>query len=111
MLVKMVRSIHGYTGRTEIKPPPAVCGLTSPATPASELRCCPTKLCKIARDAWYHISCYKYEGTTLVAKGQKRSNREAKKPKKTAAERLKASQAAAERQIGRISDKDVPRKG
>ena len=46
-----------------------------------------------------------------MAKGQKRSNREAKKPKKTAAERLKASQAVAERQTGRISDKDAPRKG
>ena len=46
-----------------------------------------------------------------MAKGQKRSNREAKKPKKTAAERLKASQSVAERQIGRISDKDAPRKG
>jgi hypothetical protein len=46
-----------------------------------------------------------------VAKGQKISNREVKKPKKTAAERLKAGQALAERQIGRISDKDGPRKG
>jgi hypothetical protein len=47
----------------------------------------------------------------LVAKGQKRSNREAKKPKKTAAERLKASQAAAERQVTRMSNKDASRKG
>jgi len=30
----------------------------------------------------------------VMAKGQKRSNREAKKPKKTAAERAKASTAA-----------------
>jgi hypothetical protein len=48
---------------------------------------------------------------TSVAKGQKRSNREAKKPKKTSAERLKASQAAAERQIARMGDKNVSRKG
>ena len=46
-----------------------------------------------------------------MAKGQKRSNREIKKPKKTAAERLKASQAAANRQVARIGDKDAPRKG
>jgi hypothetical protein len=45
-----------------------------------------------------------------VAKGQKRSNREPKKPKKTAAERLKASQAAANLQVARISDKDAPKK-
>ncbi len=45
-----------------------------------------------------------------MAKGQKRSNREAKKPKKTAAERLKASQAATNIQIARIGDKDAPRK-
>lgn len=48
---------------------------------------------------------------SIVAKGQKRSNREAKKPKKTAAERLKASQAAAERQVARMSNKDASRKG
>jgi hypothetical protein len=47
-----------------------------------------------------------------VAKGQKRSNREAKKPKKTAAERLKAGQAATDRKVvARLGDKDVPRKG
>jgi len=46
-----------------------------------------------------------------VAKGQNRSNREAKKPKKTAAQRLKGGQAAADRQIARIGDKDAPRKG
>jgi hypothetical protein len=45
-----------------------------------------------------------------MAKGQKRSNREPKKPKKTAAERLKASQAAAERQIARAGDKNTPQK-
>jgi hypothetical protein len=45
-----------------------------------------------------------------MAKGQKRSNREAKKPKKTAAERLKSSQAAANLQIARIGDKDAPKK-
>jgi hypothetical protein len=42
-----------------------------------------------------------------MAKGQKRSNREAKKPKKTAAERLKASQTASNRQIARMGDKDT----
>jgi hypothetical protein len=46
-----------------------------------------------------------------MAKGQKRSNREVKKPKKTAADRLKASQAAAERQIVRPGEKPAPRKG
>jgi hypothetical protein len=45
-----------------------------------------------------------------VAKGQKRSNREAKKPKKTAAERLKANKTAADRQIARMGDNDAPRK-
>ena len=45
-----------------------------------------------------------------VAKGQMRSNREAKKPKKTAAERQKANQAAADRQVARIGDKDAPKK-
>jgi hypothetical protein len=47
---------------------------------------------------------------TTVAKGQQRSNREAKKPKKTAAERLKASMAAADRQVARIGSKDAPKK-
>jgi hypothetical protein len=45
-----------------------------------------------------------------VAKGQKRSNREAKKPKKTAAERLKASQTSANNQLARMGDKDAPKK-
>jgi hypothetical protein len=45
-----------------------------------------------------------------VAKGQKRSNREVKKPKKTDAERLKARQAAANPQIARIADKDALKK-
>jgi hypothetical protein len=45
-----------------------------------------------------------------VAKGQKRSNREAKKPKKTAAERLKASQTAANVQLARMGDKDAAKK-
>jgi hypothetical protein len=46
-----------------------------------------------------------------MAKGQKRSNREIKKPKKTVAERQKASQPVASRQVPRIGDKDAPRKG
>ena len=46
-----------------------------------------------------------------MAKGQKRSNREAKKPKKTPAERLKASQTAAERQVARVGDKNASQKG
>jgi hypothetical protein len=45
-----------------------------------------------------------------VAKGQKRSGREPKKPKKTAAERLKASQSAANLQIARMGDKSAPKK-
>jgi hypothetical protein len=45
-----------------------------------------------------------------MAKGQKKSNREAKKPKKTAAERLKANQSAADRQIAHIADKVAPKK-
>jgi hypothetical protein len=45
-----------------------------------------------------------------VAKGQKRSNREAKKPKKTAAERLKSSQSAATVQLARMGDKDASKK-
>ncbi len=45
-----------------------------------------------------------------MAKGQKRSNREAKKPKKTAAERLKAGQTAASNQLARMGDKDAPKK-
>lgn len=39
-----------------------------------------------------------------MAKGQKRSGREPKKPKKTPAERLKASQAASERKIAGMSN-------
>jgi len=45
-----------------------------------------------------------------MAKGQKKSNREAKKPKKTAADRLKATQESAERQIARMGNKDGSRK-
>jgi hypothetical protein len=47
---------------------------------------------------------------TAVAKGQKRSNREVKKPKKTDAERLKGRQAATNLQTARVSSKDIPRK-
>jgi hypothetical protein len=46
----------------------------------------------------------------VVAKGQKKSHREAKKPKKTAADRLKQSQETAERQIARMGNKDATRK-
>ena len=45
-----------------------------------------------------------------VAKGQKRSNREAKKPKKTEAERLKARQSTTNLQVARIGRKDAPKK-
>jgi hypothetical protein len=45
-----------------------------------------------------------------VAKGQKRSGREAKKPKKTDAERLKASTAAANPQLARMGGKEAPKK-
>jgi hypothetical protein len=45
-----------------------------------------------------------------MAKGQKKSHREAKKPKKTAADRLKASQETAERGIARMGNKDASRK-
>jgi hypothetical protein len=45
-----------------------------------------------------------------MAKGQKKSNREAKKPKKTDAERQKASQSAAGTAFARIADKDATRK-
>jgi hypothetical protein len=45
-----------------------------------------------------------------MAKGQKRSKREAKKPKKTAAERLKTNQSAADRQIAQMGDKVAPKK-
>jgi hypothetical protein len=45
-----------------------------------------------------------------VAKGQKRSGREPKKPKKTAAERLKSSQSPANLQAARMADKESPKK-
>jgi len=45
-----------------------------------------------------------------MAKGQKKSNREAKKPKKTDAERLKATQSASALQIAQISAKPPGRK-
>ncbi len=45
-----------------------------------------------------------------MAKGQKKSNREAKKPKKTAAERLTASTAASVQTI-RTGMKEPPKKG
>lgn len=45
-----------------------------------------------------------------MAKGQKRSGREPKKPKKTAAERLKASQATTNPQLARMGGKDEPKK-
>ena len=56
------------------------------------------------------MSDVKPERIVAVAKGQKRSNREAKKPKKTAAERLKASQTAANVQLARMGDKDAAKK-
>jgi hypothetical protein len=52
----------------------------------------------------------KHEETVAVAKGQKRSNREAKKPKKTAADRLKESSAAASPQLARMGGKAPPQK-
>ena len=45
-----------------------------------------------------------------VAKGQKRSNREIKKPKKTDAERLKAQQTSSNVQLARMGDKNAPKK-
>ena len=45
-----------------------------------------------------------------MAKGQKKSNREQKKPKKTDAERLKAAQSATALQLAQISAKDPNRK-
>ena len=45
-----------------------------------------------------------------MAKGQKRSNREPKKPKKTAAERLKAGSSVAAPQIARMSGKNPGKK-
>jgi hypothetical protein len=45
-----------------------------------------------------------------MAKGQKRSGREAKKPKKSAADRLKETQTAANPQLARMGGKDMPKK-
>ena len=45
-----------------------------------------------------------------VAKGQKKSNREVKKPKKTEAERQKAGQATAAAPFARVADRDAPKK-
>jgi hypothetical protein len=46
-----------------------------------------------------------------VAKGQKKSNRETKKPKKTDAERQKASSAAVgATPFARAADRDAPKK-
>lgn len=46
-----------------------------------------------------------------MAKGQKRSGREAKKPKKTDAERLKESTNSANTQLARMGgSKDAPKK-
>lgn len=45
-----------------------------------------------------------------MAKGQKKSNREQKKPKKTDAERLKATQSATALQLAQISAKAPNRK-
>jgi len=45
-----------------------------------------------------------------VAKGQKRSSREPKKPKKTATERLKAGTPAAAPQIARMGGKNAGKK-
>ena len=45
-----------------------------------------------------------------MAKGQKRSGREAKKPKKTAAEKLTSATSAANAQIQRVALKDSTKK-
>jgi hypothetical protein len=45
-----------------------------------------------------------------MAKGQKRSNREAKKPKKTAADRLKVGVMTPDPQTARAGYKDPPKK-
>ena len=45
-----------------------------------------------------------------VAKGQKRSSREPKKPKKTAAELAKASRVEGNFQVTRIAGKTAPKK-
>jgi hypothetical protein len=45
-----------------------------------------------------------------MAKGQKKSNREVKKPKKTEAEKLKAKSPLTNLQTASSSDKDRPKK-
>ncbi len=45
-----------------------------------------------------------------MAKGQKKSNREAKKPKKTEAEKLKAKSPLSNLQTSGAGDKDRPKK-
>jgi hypothetical protein len=45
-----------------------------------------------------------------VAKGQKKSNREVKKPKKTEAERQKSSQTAGATPFARVAEKAAPKK-
>lgn len=45
-----------------------------------------------------------------MAKGQQRSNREVKKPKKTDADRLKDKQNEADRQVARMAPKDTTKK-
>ena len=45
-----------------------------------------------------------------MAKGQKKSTREAKKPKKTDAERQKGSQAVSATPFARAADRDAPKK-
>ena len=45
-----------------------------------------------------------------VAKGQKKSNREAKKPKKTEAERQKAGQAAGATPFAKVAERAAPKK-
>ncbi|HQT38536.1 MAG TPA: hypothetical protein PK231_03855 [Acidocella sp.] len=47
---------------------------------------------------------------SIMAKGQVKSNREAKKPKKTAAEKLKAKSPLSNIQTSSFSDKDRPKK-
>ena len=51
-----------------------------------------------------------HETEAAVAKGQKRSNREAKKPKKSAADRLKVSVTTPDPQTARAGYKDPPKK-
>jgi hypothetical protein len=47
---------------------------------------------------------------TVMAKGQMKSNREAKKPKKTEAEKLKAKSPLPNIQTSSSGDKDRPKK-